>query len=109
MSQAIIGVSPLFSRFDSDMDQKNYLVDFKTKPLTMFLEVLYLGQITDGSASVDVLCDLYHLFHQSGFKDLSQKVVCNLKRLMDEKNCSKMLDFQHVWKTRSSFAIYKNI
>jgi hypothetical protein len=75
------------------VNQENYLVDFKSKPLTMFLEMLYLGQISDRNPSIDVLFDLYHLFNQSNFKDLCQNVMHNLKNLIDEKNCSKMLDF----------------
>jgi hypothetical protein len=68
-------------------------VDFKSKQLIMFLEILYLGEISDPNASFDVLFDFYHLCNQSNFKDLTQKIINNLKSLMDEANCSKMLDF----------------
>lgn len=70
--KAVIGVSPLFSKFDLDMSHDNYSVDFQSKPLNLFLELLYCGQVSIKDAPIDVLFDFYHLCNQSDFTEFSQ-------------------------------------
>jgi hypothetical protein len=44
--KGILGNSPLFSKFDANVDQENYHVDFVSGSLSFFLELLYLGRKT---------------------------------------------------------------
>jgi hypothetical protein len=91
--KAILSISPLFAKFDSNMNHDNYVVDYESKPLLLFLELMYTGQVSIQNTPCDVLFDLYHLLNQSNFNDLSDDVLDMLERMMDKNNYNKMMDF----------------
>jgi hypothetical protein len=91
--KAILSISPLFAKFDINMDSLFYPVEYTSKPFLLFLEILYTGKVTIENTPCEILFDLYHLLKQSDFHDLANTVVTSLKGKMNEKNCSKMMDF----------------
>lgn len=94
--RSIITQLPLFRRFDDGIDcidTHHYIVDFKSKPMDIFLEIVYTGKVEFKGVNLEVLFDLYHICHMNEFKTFSQKISRHLFSIMDETNCSEMLDF----------------
>lgn len=91
--KAVVGISPVFSRFDQNMDPNHYVVDFKGKPLLLFFEMLYAGKVLFQGVALDVLFDLYHICNQNECKDMTQIVTQHLLSILNEKNYCRMLDF----------------
>lgn len=90
--KAVIGMSPLFARFNTDLDPGHCPVEFKWKPLSIFIDILYRGR-SSMDVQLDVLFDLYHIFKQSEFDDLARQVIVVLKSVLDESNCMSIFEF----------------
>jgi hypothetical protein len=91
--KAILSISPLFAKYDINLDSQLYPVDYASKPFFLFLEILYTGKVTIENTPCEILFDLYHVLKQSDFHDLANTVVITLRGIIDENNCSKMMDF----------------
>jgi hypothetical protein len=91
--KAVIGVSPLFKHFDFGLNLNAYPMEFTSRSLTLFLQLLYLETIEIKDVSIEDLVELFHLCEQSDMKDASYRIVLQLKSQINEKTCSKMLDF----------------
>jgi hypothetical protein len=90
--QAILALSPLFVKFNSNMDLLHYNVEWDSKPLVVFLELLYLQTISIENVGIPELMVLYHLLKQSCMP-LYTHVADRLKKLIDSNNVKEILDF----------------